>query len=64
MNQDLLAYLLSLDDTGADDSLREHLAIRDEMAHRAADEAKASHEWCSDMPPPSPMTLRAPRRLQ
>ena len=35
MTEELLGFLVSLDDLGADDSIEEHLAIRDEMARRA-----------------------------
>jgi hypothetical protein len=35
MTEELLGFLVSLNDLGADDSIEEHLAIRDEMARRA-----------------------------
>jgi len=44
MINDLLEFLLSIDDIGADDSIEEHLAIREEMARRAINRADG---WAS-----------------
>ena len=63
MTEELLGFLVSLADLGADDSIDEHLAIRDEMARRAIARAHGWHLPAIDDGLLSPTTVDLSDRL-